>query len=70
LAGRDIFDIHENAIRAHDRGQMIAQAAGVRGGILTAVADKNAARGWTYLDSSLGPERVARSTRVQIIRMT
>ena len=44
LAGHNVFDVHEDAIRADDCGEVIAQTAGICRGVLAAVADKNVTR--------------------------
>jgi len=45
LPRRDVFDVHEDAIGAKLRSEMIGYPAGVSGRVLTAVADENIARG-------------------------
>ena len=45
LAGHNVFDVHEDAIRTDDGGEVIAQTAGICGGVLAAVADEDTARG-------------------------
>jgi hypothetical protein len=40
----DAFDIHENALRSDEGGQVVADAAGIGSGIVAAVADEDILR--------------------------
>ena len=47
LAERNVVDIHEHAVGAERQAQPIVQATGVRGAVLAAITDEDAAR-WRY----------------------
>ena len=53
--GLDAFDVHEDAIRAEVGGQPIVEPAGVAGGVVTSIADKDALHD--------APDRLRRVTR-------
>jgi hypothetical protein len=45
LAGDDVFDVHKDALRTDDCGEVIAQTAGIGRGVFSTVADEDIVRG-------------------------